>query len=334
MGGVITPEYKAWRKSFLWQRLHLGLWIALILVLSFSFRDVYATFFQLQELPEIPQELKPLVFVLEGTMILSLAICLAVHKTRFGRRYPEIVFLGLCWSITLVEQIWATLNNFALPDIIAWFLVFLSQAILIPVRWTLHLTSQLGVLIYYFGVNTALGLKLLPPDNQKPLYHVTMILAVFWLCFICDLGVFLYDRLQRSEFFTRRELEVAYQKIGAAEAKYRSIFENAVEGIFQSTPDGRYITANPALAAIYGYSLPEEVTANFTDIGHQLYVDPNRRSEFMRLIEEHGSVSEFESQIYRKDGSILSWLGWKAVYWQPQTTNYFDLSTSGRRIPS
>jgi PAS domain S-box-containing protein len=308
--GDAISSYEAWRDRFLWQRLHLALWIALILVLTFSFRDIYDAFFNLKELAEVPREFKPLIFVLYGAIVLSLLSCIALHRTQFGRRHPGFVFLGLSWSITLVEQIWATLNNFAFPDIFAWFVMFLSQATLVPVRWTLHLVSQLGVLVYYFSVNPALGLKLPPPDSDKPIYSVTLILAVFWFCFICDLGVYLYDRLQHSEFFARRELETAYQKLGATEAKYRSIFENAVEGIFQSTPDGRYITANPALARIYGYSSSEEVTA-FTDIEHQLYVDPNRRAEFMRLIEEYGSVDEFESQIYRKDGSIV-WISEKA----------------------
>ncbi|NMG06352.1 PAS domain-containing sensor histidine kinase [Brasilonema sp. UFV-L1] len=308
---AISSDYEAWRDRFLWQRLHLALWLALILILSFTFRDIYDALFHLKELAEIPKELKRLFFVLYSAIVLSLLSCLAVHRTQFGRRHPGFVFLGLSWSITIVEQIWATLNNFALPDIFAWFVMFLSQATLIPVRFSLHLVSQLGVLVYYFGINTALGLKLPPPDGDKPIYNVTMSLALFWFCFICDLGVYLYDRLQRSEFFARKELEAAYQKLGATEEKYRSIFENAVEGIFQSTPDGRYITANPALARIYGYSFPEEVTANFTDIEHQLYVDPTRRTEFMRLIEEYGSVSEFESQIYRKDGSIV-WISEKA----------------------
>jgi PAS domain S-box-containing protein len=310
-GDAVTSEYEAWRRRFLWQRLRLCLWIAFILVLSFTFRDIYDALFQLQELAKVPKELKRLVFVLDASMMVSILTCLALHRTQFGRRHPGFLFIGLSWSITLVEQVWATFNNFALPDVLAWFLMFLTQATLMPVRWTLHLVSQLGVLIYYFGVNTALGLKLPPPESNQPIYNVTLILAVFWFCFICDLGVCLYDRLQRSEFCAHRELEKAYQKLGEAEAKYRSIFENAVEGIFQSTPDGCYITANPALARIYGYSSPEEITGKLTDIEHQLYVNPNRRADFRRLIEENGSVSEFESQIYRKDGSIV-WISEKA----------------------
>jgi diguanylate cyclase (GGDEF)-like protein/PAS domain S-box-containing protein len=90
-----------------------------------------------------------------------------------------------------------------------------------------------------------------------------------------------------------------------AEEKYRSIFENAVEGIFQTTPEGYYSAANPMLAQIYGYSSVEDLMQSLTDISHQLYVDPNRRAEFITLIQAAGEVREFESQIRRKDGSII-----------------------------
>ncbi|HEY9669422.1 MAG TPA: PAS domain S-box protein, partial [Coleofasciculaceae cyanobacterium] len=90
-----------------------------------------------------------------------------------------------------------------------------------------------------------------------------------------------------------------------AEEKYRSIFENASEGIFQSTADGHYIAANSALARLYGYSSPDELMERLTDIEHQLYVEPNQRAEFIRLLQENGVALEFESQIYRKDGSVI-----------------------------
>jgi PAS domain S-box-containing protein len=92
------------------------------------------------------------------------------------------------------------------------------------------------------------------------------------------------------------------QALRQAEEKYRSIFENAVDGIFQTTPDGHYLSANPALARIYGYSSPEELIANLSNIGQQLYVDPNRRAEFIRAIEQDGAVSDFESQVYHQQG--------------------------------
>jgi len=90
-----------------------------------------------------------------------------------------------------------------------------------------------------------------------------------------------------------------------AEEKFRSIFENSVSGIFQTSPDGRYLNVNPALARIYGYSGQEELMARISDIGTLLYVDHSRRAEFIRLMQEHGVIKDFESQIYRKDGSVI-----------------------------
>lgn len=90
-----------------------------------------------------------------------------------------------------------------------------------------------------------------------------------------------------------------------AEEKYRSIFENAIEGIFQTTPEGRYLSVNPALARIYGYRSADLLLQGVVDIARQLYVDPQRRAEFIRAMEESGEVAEFESEVYRRDGSII-----------------------------
>jgi len=86
---------------------------------------------------------------------------------------------------------------------------------------------------------------------------------------------------------------------------YRSIYENAIEGIFQSTPDGRYLSANPALAFMLGYNSPEELISSIRDIGRQICVDPSSRLEMKRRLETDGHIRAFENQIYRKDGSII-----------------------------
>src|ERR1700691_568862 len=86
---------------------------------------------------------------------------------------------------------------------------------------------------------------------------------------------------------------------------YRSIFENAIEGIFQTTPSGQYLNVNPALAKMYGYDSTEDLVRGLTAIDNQLYVDPNRRPEFVRLMKEHGAVRGFEAEIYRKDRSTM-----------------------------
>ena len=90
-----------------------------------------------------------------------------------------------------------------------------------------------------------------------------------------------------------------------AEQKYRSIFENVGEGIFQTTPDGHFISANPMLARIYGFATPEELMASFSDLSRQLYVDPNRRAEFIRLMEQDAVISKFESEVFHQNGSVI-----------------------------
>ena len=101
------------------------------------------------------------------------------------------------------------------------------------------------------------------------------------------------------------QLKQTEQALRQAEEKYRAIYENSPEGIFQTTRDGHFLSANPALARMYGYGSPEEVVVALTDIENQLYVDPERREEFSRLMRERGEVGGFESQIHRKDGSVI-----------------------------
>ncbi|MEA5420715.1 EAL domain-containing protein [Spirulina sp. CCNP1310] len=97
----------------------------------------------------------------------------------------------------------------------------------------------------------------------------------------------------------------SHQAIQQAEAKYHSIFENIGIGIFQTTPDGHYLHANPALATIYGYNSPAELIRVLTNIGDQLYVDPHRRQQFTELLHTNGRVSNFESQVYCRDGGVI-----------------------------
>src|ERR1022692_1646630 len=90
-----------------------------------------------------------------------------------------------------------------------------------------------------------------------------------------------------------------------AEEKYHSVFDHLVEGIFQTTPEGRYLMANAALARIYGYASPEELIRGLTGICPRRYVEEARREEFIRQMQEHDALTGFESPIYRKDGSVI-----------------------------
>lgn len=107
---------------------------------------------------------------------------------------------------------------------------------------------------------------------------------------------------QIGQFVERKEAEA---QVRSAEEKYRGIFENSTEGIFQTTPDGRYMSANPALARIYGYDSPEDLIASVSNIQEQLYVDSTRRMDFTRSVENGDWISDFESRVRRKDGSVI-----------------------------
>lgn len=105
-----------------------------------------------------------------------------------------------------------------------------------------------------------------------------------------------------QDISNRKQAEEALRK---AEEKYRGIFENAVLGILQATPDGRFLSANPAVARMYGYASPEELMAAVTDIAAELYVDRDARRHFGEMLERQGFVEGYETERYRKDGSKI-----------------------------
>jgi PAS domain S-box-containing protein len=99
-----------------------------------------------------------------------------------------------------------------------------------------------------------------------------------------------------------KQAERALRESGQA---YRNIIENAVEGIFQATPEGRYLSVNPAWANMCGFSSPEEMIREVRDIASQLYVNPEDRTRIKRLYDEPGFVKGFEAQFRRKDGGLI-----------------------------
>ncbi|MGA8300624.1 MAG: PAS domain S-box protein [Terriglobales bacterium] len=104
----------------------------------------------------------------------------------------------------------------------------------------------------------------------------------------------------------RRKFEEALRQ---AEQKYRGIFDNAVLGIFQSTPDGRYLSVNQAMAGMHGYASPQEMMSEITNIDRQVFVDSSQHSKLIGTLEKQGVVHNFVFEICRKDGSR----GWASV---------------------
>lgn len=105
-----------------------------------------------------------------------------------------------------------------------------------------------------------------------------------------------------------------------AEQKWKQIFDNAIEGIFQSTPDGNYLTVNPALARMYGFDSPEALIKHFSNIADQLYVDPNRRFDFQRELEANAVLEDFESEVKCVDGRII-WISETARAYRDESGN-------------
>ncbi len=100
----------------------------------------------------------------------------------------------------------------------------------------------------------------------------------------------------------RHRAEMALRE---AEQRYRTIFENSISGIYQSLPEGRYISVNPALAEILGYASPEDLIERVMDIDHQIYVHPESRREFTQKLLFEGRLSGVESEVFRKDGTKI-----------------------------
>ena len=114
----------------------------------------------------------------------------------------------------------------------------------------------------------------------------------------------LVSSLIDNEIFLERVTRAREQE-RAAEARYRSIFENAAEGMYQRTPDGKFMDVNPALAHMLGYASPAALLAEVTDIRRQLYVQPSYHDEMVRQLEAKGRVDGFETQMRRRDGSTM-----------------------------
>lgn len=117
-------------------------------------------------------------------------------------------------------------------------------------------------------------------------------------------GLWRLARRVQSELAQKSRL---FEELRESEAKYRSIFDNAIEGIFQTSPEGRFITANRTLARMYGYDSPEHLIENLFDVTRDLYVDSVRRVSLLEALQEEDQVSNFEFEVYRADGRTI-WL--------------------------
>ena len=120
-------------------------------------------------------------------------------------------------------------------------------------------------------------------------------------------------------------VEERTRELKESERKYRNIFENAVMGIFQSTPEGRFLNVNPAFARMHGYETPGELIRSITNIATELYANPEDRKDFLDAIEREGIVKHFQIKVRLRDGSIrYMFLNERAVKDETGKTLYFE----------
>lgn len=112
-------------------------------------------------------------------------------------------------------------------------------------------------------------------------------------------------RLVQVLFLDITARKAAEEELRKAEERYRTLFEQAIEGIYRSTIEGRFEEVNPPLAAMLGYGSPAELVAAVRDIDCELYVPTGRRADFLASFGQDDKACGFESQVRRKDGSVI-----------------------------
>jgi signal transduction histidine kinase len=210
-----SVEYEVWKRQFLGRRLRLCLWVALLCHLSFAAIDLDRLVFR-PDAEDVRQTLEVLgdsvnyevlkqsILLGDGCVILLLAVGLGVWRMGWGRSHPRVLFVLMSWSMTLIPEVIGTLVRVPLPP--NWEFIFMAQVVLLPVYWQLHLLGQVVPLLYYFGVNSILGLAKIPAFTS--FLGLEAIFYTAWICVICNIAVWLYDRLQYQEFESRRELKL------------------------------------------------------------------------------------------------------------------------------
>jgi len=153
-----------------------------------------------------------------------------------------------------------------------------------------------------------------------PIIHKTELTGIIYLENSLSAGVFTIERLEVIKILATQiaisvENAKLFSNLKTTEAQYRSIFENAVEGILQITPDGKFLSANPATVRLLGYDSTKELLESVDDIGKQLYVASADRHKFSDLIQSEQAISGLEVQFRRKDGSVMwAFLHARTVY--------------------
>jgi PAS domain S-box-containing protein len=252
--------------------------------------------------PDLSNQEKRSTFVANSIAILVFALPLTLLRRGYFRA-SVIIVISLLFILSTLSVIMAMglqeVNGTLFPLTLAMILAGLLVG-----RKALALTFGLSIAVLIFGV-------MLEQNNDPQVRLVnTSIVGNFILfnglmsLFLDRFGITLRDALNAA-YKREDELQKLIRGMELAEEKYSKIVENAIDGIFQSTPDGRFISVNPAMARMYGYESPEDMLQSINDISTQIYVEADARESLQNRLANGEQIHGFESLEYRKDGSTL-----------------------------
>ena len=213
---VESPDYQAWKQKLFRDRLIISFWVLLVCWIAFAIRDfsqVYNPEFTQIVIEKYSRQriefFRARAIYSYSVIAFIFVVCsYRLKKDRF-KYHINLIFLGLAFSLTLFPLVVCSfLGEPDIRHVLNWGLIFLGLAILIPVRWQIHLISQLGLIIYYLVAMPILGtLNLIEVDINRVFFPDTLI-PLLLVCPISILAISMYERSQQKEFESRRELKV------------------------------------------------------------------------------------------------------------------------------
>lgn len=195
-----AQSYREQRQIFFLNRLELQAKLMMIIGLTLTAFFIW-----------VNQEIVEKIYALKIGLLLEffIVVCWLLCKTPLARRYLDMFFLRLCWSATCTIQLsTALLFNYFEPMTNIWNLMFITQATIIPVKWRIHFIAQVGTIVWYLGIYLIYRPTLKPPIS----HYIEQGLYLFWTATICVFSVYLYEKLKKKEFRSKRELEIAQEQ--------------------------------------------------------------------------------------------------------------------------
>ncbi|MBF2080584.1 MAG: HAMP domain-containing histidine kinase [Synechococcales cyanobacterium T60_A2020_003] len=209
----MSGHYRKWRQQFLVERVRLTILVAVVILGILAVLNVLVVFPGINAAGDPSQYIHPeqLRFYLYqvAAQECGLLLCLGMTRVKRLQQRRWLLFLGCAWSILLLPQLMLIARGEVLLNDDGWIISFMAHAILIPIQWELHLMAQLGVLGTFAIATGFLGLRdpFVPIELTQTAY-ISVGFHVLIVCFIADLGVYLYERLLRREFELQQQLRL------------------------------------------------------------------------------------------------------------------------------